>query len=312
MVSRYISQRQLSVMLVGVAWVASVVLFVAAVSKASLVSASAGIWGLQIGDFFVYDAHISAEVVLACALLLFPQSRPTQLAGAATFSVYSIFAIGYAAKGAPCNCFGDAQVNATLVAAFDVAVAIAFVGSLMVPIERTPEWRAVLRWARHALMAAVCCALALTLVHMSRVSAESFVLEDGRPVDWPLVSRASAVLRTGEVFPLIDFVEHGGAIADGEWDILVVRPGCEACRKAIGDFELITTMAAHCGRAIVILPSVDDRTEIRRMGTAGIPVFRLRRVFTKHRREVVPWTLPVPVRISLSDGVVVGVRELEY
>jgi hypothetical protein len=106
----------------------------------------------------------------------------------------------------------------------------------------------------------------------------------------------------GQPFPLRDYLEVPDDLSTARWVVVLISPDCSLCRQAATRYGRIASdLAGHPESprwALVTLPG-DSAEGLVADGTPAI-VGRL--------SDRVAWHMPVPVEITLRDGVVTGVR----
>ncbi len=170
---------------------------------------------------------ILAESALGLALLLGLWPRIARHAAAMFFACGSIVSASKGLRGAAtCGCFGELRVSPWATMILDAAAALA----LVVLCRRTGPGRpGTLRLAAFAgLMALVALPLALT------ASQGPLYLESGEVV---LAPGQLVVLEperwVGRRFPLLEHIDVGSKLAQGEWTVVLYHDQCPKCRKRI-------------------------------------------------------------------------------
>ena len=212
-----------------------------------------------------------------------------------SFAVFGSTALARGFSGdSSCGCFGRWSVNPFLTAALDSALVLLLVccrPKVRLPGQRQRVVMALAIWLAVGLPAALAMGKSL---NASGKQGDSF--GHGRiallkPETW-----------TGNVFPLLGYIDIGRALQSGEWRVILYHHDCPKCREVIAGYERSTkssvTAAPAARIALIEMPPYANLDRDQRAVSS-------RFLFGRLSREK-DWFVTTPVEIALKDGVVVG------
>lgn len=243
---------------------------------------------------------ITAELLLALALLTVPRSLWLRRACVVALSIFASYALILAVSGAKsCGCFGAAPVSPWLTFVLDSALLAAFAGV---------NARFVGELLTCRVRAALGSTAAIALVITAFLVANREVTQLAAAAATTRVAPGSLVVLNpdewiGKPFPLFTEFENPPAelarLREGTWTVLFVHAGCPDCEReleALADGHFVNGDALQNPLAVIEVPPLGDRDWQARFSHVG----QLRLRF----REDVEWIIETPQAIVLRSGVV--------
>lgn len=208
------------------------------------------------------------------------------------FAAFAAVALWKAVGGdSSCGCFGTVVLNPWLMVAFDLSAVVAF-ARIQPDVSRTP------RVGTHPARAAVVVA---SIVWIGMPLGMRVAPWDGRAdaaTAFPL--RPEAWI--GDRFPILEYIDVADRLARGEWKVVLYHHGCEACRKAIPQYE--REAREHSEKsdgsavALIEMPPYANPADRLAPESTACAVGRL--------SDAKRWIVATPAEIILRNGVVVS------
>jgi len=251
---------------------------------------------------------VEFEVLFGFWLLGGFHPRPTWWITLLCFVAFSAVSLYKGLSGeASCGCFGRVQVNPWYTFTLDAAATLAI---LFFPPSRSG--RRLARGAlgvplRFAVMGAVLVAVVLLVwlalggprvvggPRASPMNSLGDVTSDGKlvilkPETWP-----------GKPFALIEHIDVGNRLAEGQWLVLLYHHGCHDCERAIPIYEDLAGRSTTTKVALIEMPPYGNRGG---HGPSGCVNGRL-----SDKRD---WFATTPVVVLVREGKVLAELAKEY
>jgi Peptidase C39 family len=236
-----------------------------------------------------------AELILGLVLAARINRRTTRLVAIAVFSCFAVYAFYQSAKGAEtCGCLGDLTVNPLWMGFVDLAAVIALVA--LKPGNTEPNAKratvsvltvlglgGVLCWISPSVSASLRTAAAAHL-HSSDKQGEPFEIN---PEGW-----------VGIRCPLLEFIDIKSQLSNGDWDILLHRPGCSLCESALLRKLEDLRVSGDKGSRLAVIEVPTDSAH------AGFPPLADERIVVGHLSDARQWRFSPPVELRIHDSVV--------
>jgi hypothetical protein len=236
----------------------------------------------------------TAEILFGCWIISGLYPRLTRWLTALCFLVFFGSSLTKALSGeANCGCFGPVPINPWVTAAVDGFVLATLFW--IRPVENARPNRR--HWAVFTLLSAGSGAvIAVVLVFAQPVRLSASGGEDGaidvlRPEEW-----------VGRPCPLIGQIDMGDRLSEGDWVVMLHRPGCEACRNALPLFEARATVQTKPPNAVRWA-----LVEVPEEGVSSAETVRHGLLLNGRLRGTKRWVVRTPVILYLRDGVVTQV-----
>jgi hypothetical protein len=213
-------------------WSVAGVLVLAATAKSRELSQN---WGDSFGTAIVLlwpACLITAEVLLAAALSAGTWPRLTRFVAILLFAAFSAVSFSKVLAGdTSCGCFGDVTISPWAALMLDLVVL-----TLLVFGDPGPATASATPFKTNLCAACGAFAIPLTVVAMTFARPAATIAD---PQHW-----------IGEDFPLLGYIDGGDTLAEGEWAIAFVRPGCPKCAELLSELRTFPkTFRLHSPRA---------------------------------------------------------------
>lgn len=252
-------------------------------------------------------AQVEVEWLLGLWLLSGVRLRLAWMAALLLFTVFAgVNAVKLMRGESECGCFGPLETSPWVTLLIDLAV-IALLVFCRPPNVRQKRpnaasetrTRPLFLLAGFGVTAALAAAVLMSwnmpqpLVGRERISQTRTKLYV-RPARW-----------SGQVFPLLDYMDIGDRLAKGRWRVLLYHHDCSRCREAIQSWIRGDVGEDFYGRALVEVPPFGSLDAAAVAEARGWVHGRLSDDHT--------WFVPTPVFVQIQDGIVKQVRrELEW
>lgn len=241
-------------------------------------------------------ATIDASLGAALIIRIWPAAM--RLVAIMTFGVYACYGCREAILGLPsCGCFGTIEISPVYTAAFDLLMVLALAAAAPVCNNRGGGLaidRDQLRRRAWSIAAVIGVALVLVDVGAAYERGRIQLLESAR-LDVP---GSAVILETskwrGKRLPLLDHVDIGSDISNGDWAVILYHSDCSRCRETIPGLQRQEGERARM--AFVEMPPYAARDDDL--------VPESSRWVRGKLRDDHEWFAPTPVVLVLQDGVV--------
>ena len=229
------------------------------------------------------------EILLGMWIISGIEARKARLVGLFCFGAFAGASLISALRGkTSCGCFGVIEVNPWWTFLLDLVV----VGLLAIRRSRHPPWSFDLANTAAQLKALV--GAGVVVASFATLATVAVTL-----------TRGTSVLETGDWegrrCPLLDLVDIGPALSEGNWIVVLVRSGCEDCHTAIPSYEQRAESLSRTGNSTRIA-LIDVSSAPRVESQAGWACLWGR---LENSRS---WHVQTPTEITLRDGVVEKIR----
>ena len=251
-------------------------------------------------DIFSYRwsliLQVEFEILLGLWLLSGLHKRLVWVIATACFSFFSCITLYKALSGeASCGCFGKIEVNPWYTLILDVSAVVALL--IFRPGLRKPQL-VKYYWPRFAtvivivLTAGISAGMAMTSYTPAALTAEGNIIGDSEfvvlePERW-----------IGKRFPLLEYIDIGDQLADGDWVVLLYHYDCSDCREAVPKYEQFSRdFARQVGQPRIALVEIPPYAELsNRLPSPDSPC-TLGRL-----SNVKEWFVKTPAVVFLSDA----------
>lgn len=243
-------------------------------------------------------ATVEFELFFGLWLLANILPKPTWTAALCCFGLFTCISLYKALSGyATCGCFGRVQVNPWYTSTFDLAIVLSLLrwrpcGEFSLSPVRLPPFALVVSlWLFLGLPAGI----AMGSYSDTTLSDVGDIIGNGKivvlePEKW-----------VGKRFPLLDYIDIGDKLKDGEWLVLLYHHDCPKCQEAIRKLQKGIGQAADTQRvALIEMPPYDSN-----MGTSLAEEPAIFRGQLSNARK---WSASTPETMTLNHGQIIEVN----
>ncbi len=200
---------------------------------------------------------------------------------------------------ATCGCFGRVPVNPWYTFALDAAAVLALLrwrprGESRSHVHTFPRFATV---SALGLLVGTPVALATWTEPVGTLTDLGELLPDGKTI---LLKPESWV---GKRFPLLEHIDIGDQLVEGEWLVLLYHHDCPKCREAIPRYEALGRDSDPSRSKMKV--ALDEAPPHAVSGTG--PADHIGTCFRGRLRSVRNWFVETPVAVRVGDGVVLEV-----
>jgi hypothetical protein len=244
-------------------------------------------------------ATVEFELFFGIWLLSGILPKLTWAAALGLFALFTCVSFYKAISGhATCGCFGRVPVNPWYTTTLDVSIVFSLLrwrpkgqeSLFSVNLRHLPQRAAgvLATW----LMVGLPAAFAMGSYSDTTLSDAGDLIGNGtivvlEPEKW-----------IGKRFPLLDYIDIGDKLREGEWLVLLYHPDCPDCQRAIKELSHETPVGAKQMRvALIEVPPYDNTKSYVGLLGVGFVLARL-----SNERE---WFVTTPTTLQLNGGEVV-------
>lgn len=234
----------------------AVILLMAAAMKCHQLATEPTLGSGLLNSRWFLMATVEFELFFGMWLLSGLLPRLTWVAALGCLLLFACVSLGKALSGtASCGCFGRVEVNPWYTFTLDVACVLALLRWRPTGVTLIPSRAFLLRgtvvilsW----LMVGVPAAVAMGTYQPSLLGEDGIIVGDDdliilEPEKW-----------IGKRFPLLDFIDIGHQLAEGQWLVLLYHRDCPKCQQVIQDLPRSTGEFSTDQIALIEMPPYDD------------------------------------------------------
>lgn len=234
---------------------------------------------------------VEFELFFGFLLLANIWAKPSWALALACFGLFTCVSVCKALSGhASCGCFGRVSVNPWYTGILDLAVVVSLLRSR--PKESYFTTRRAIAVLVIWLLIGFPAAYAMARYTPTRLSDMEDILGKGKvvvlePEKW-----------IGKPFPLLDYIDIGAELREGEWGVLLYHHDCPQCREMMRDVPRITKETGVRQVCLLEMPPYGDLHVALDHMTRTIRLGKL-----DNKRD---WFAATPILMVLKGGRVVA------
>ena len=239
-------------------------------------------------------AAVEFELFFGILLLANIWAKPSWAVALACFGLFTCVSVCKALAGhASCGCFGRVPVNPWYTGTLDLAVVLSLL-----------RWRpkeSLFTIHRAIAVLMIWVLIGIPVAYAMGSHTDTALSDTGVIVGSDQIVTLKPETWIGKQLPLLDYIDVGNKLKEGEWHILLYHHDCPKCQGAIRAYQKATSDPAwHFGNhqvALIDMPPYDSAaTSAVSLGSSCL----LGRVSNSK-----DWLVETPVEITLDQGFVV-------